>query len=657
MIMYEERILVCVSQSPASHKLIHIASQIAASEKAVFSAVCVIEPRHASNEDTDLKRCIEHLDYAKSLGADTKLFFGRFIALKIAAYAKSWGADKIVLGRSIIKKDIPVSRRYLAKELKILLPGIKVTTVPDTSHFYDEKENPEKVHMRVSDIWISAVILTVTTLLCWWLGKLGLNDATLITLYILAVLLISFFTNGYFCGIVSSILSVNIFNFLFTVPYFSLKSYAPGYPVTLIVMFVAVFLISYLTAQVRRQAQQHAQNAYRTEMLLSANRILQRATDENKIYRAAVDQVGKLLMRSVLLYPVHDNKLDEPIPVPFGEDENNLRLSASVPSELRVAEWVIDNNVQAGASTGIFDDSAFWYLAVRVNDDDAVCAVAAIRIGKDESIDPFDKNLVLAMLGECAVAINKERLDRAGEQYAFRIEQEQMRSNLLRSISHDLRTPLTTISGNAAMLMSGDVPTENERHQVYSDIYEDSIWLIDLVENLLSITKLDNEQHLGISLQPQDISDIIDAAVSHVQPRAKNHNISVVPSTELIIVNVDCTLFIQLIDNLLENAFKYSGENGEIKIETKRTGDSAVTLVSDNGPGIPDAEKEKVFDMFYTTQKHASADDRRGLGLGLALCRLIVQEHHGTIRVYDNNPHGAVFEITMPAVNENIKQV
>ena len=106
-----------------------------------------------------------------------------------------------------------------------------------------------------------------------------------------------------------------------------------------------------------------------------------------------------------------------------------------------------------------------------------------------------------------------------------------------------------------------------------------------------------------------------------------------------------------------KNAFKYSGENGEIKIETKRTGDSAVTLVSDNGPGIPDAEKEKVFDMFYTTQKHASADDRRGLGLGLALCRLIVQEHHGTIRVYDNNPHGAVFEITMPAVNENIKQV
>ena len=96
------------------------------------------------------------------------------------------------------------------------------------------------------------------------------------------------------------------------------------------------------------------------------------------------------------------------------------------------------------------------------------------------------------MLGECAVAIDKERLDRAGEQYAFRIEQEQMRSNLLRSISHDLRTPLTTISGNAAMLISGDVPTENERQQVYSDIYEDSIWLIDLVENLLSITKLDN---------------------------------------------------------------------------------------------------------------------------------------------------------------------
>ena len=257
------------------------------------------------------------------------------------------------------------------------------------------------------------------------------------------------------------------------------------------------------------------------------------------------------------------------------------------------------------------------------------------------------------MLGECAVAIDKERLDRAGEQYAFRIEQEQMRSNLLRSISHDLRTPLTTISGNAAMLMSGDVPTENERQQVYSDIYEDSIWLIDLVENLLSITKLDNG-HLGISLQPQDISDMIDAAVSHVQPRSKDHHISVIPPAELTIVNVDCTLFIQLLDNLLENAFKYSGENGDIMIETKRTGDNVVILVADNGPGIPDAEKEKVFDMFYTTQNHAAADDRRGLGLGLALCRLIVQEHQGTINVYDNDPHGAVFKITLPVINEDI---
>ena len=174
--MHEKRILVCVSQSPASHKLIHIASQIAASEQAMFSAVCVIEPRHNTPEDTDLKRCMEHMDYARNLGADAELIFGHFIALRIAAYAKSRGASKIVLGRSILKKDIPVSRRYLAKELKILLPDIEVTTVPNTSHSYDEKEKPEKIRVRIGDIWVSAAILTVTTLLCWWFEKLGLND-------------------------------------------------------------------------------------------------------------------------------------------------------------------------------------------------------------------------------------------------------------------------------------------------------------------------------------------------------------------------------------------------------------------------------------------------------------------------------------------------
>lgn len=512
-------------------------------------------------------------------------------------------------------------------------------------------------HVTVKDVCISVLILAASSLLCWWFHGFGFSDATLIMVYILGVLFISFLTSGYVCGIISSILSVNIFNFLFTVPYFSLTSYGPGYPVTLVFMFLAAFLTSYLTAQVRRQSQQHAQNAYRTEMLLNANRTLQHAQNETEILRAAGGQVSKLLIRSIVIFPVHGQRLDAPLLIPVGESTESLSITAARSRELKTAGWVMNNNVQAGASTGIFDDSVFWYLAVRVNENDEILAVAGIRSDKTENIDPFDKNLVLAMLGECAVAIEKERLRRTGEQYEFRIKQEKERSDLLRSISHDLRTPLTTISGNAALLMAGDVPSEQEKQQVYKDIHDDSVWLIDLVENLLSVTRLDNG-HLSIGLCPQDISDILDETLAHVQNRAAGHGIKVIKPETIVIVNVDCRLFVQLLDNLVENALKYSGENSNIQIEAIKNGKNAIIRVSDDGFGIPDSEKEKVFDMFYTIQKadskqnKSATDGRRGLGLGLALCRLIVQEHNGTIKVYDNIPHGSVFEICIP-LNDN----
>ena len=138
------------------------------------------------------------------------------------------------------------------------------------------------------------------------------------------------------------------------------------------------------------------------------------------------------------------------------------------------------------------------------------------------------------------------------------------------------------------------------------------VWLIDLVENLLSITRIDSGR-LNANLQPQDLTDILDAAAAHMQPRAKKHTISIKKMTELVIVNADSELMVQLIDNLIENAFKYAGEDCRVELSAARKGENAVIMVSDDGPGIPDSEKEKVFDMFYTTQKNVSADGRRGL--------------------------------------------
>lgn len=642
----EEHVLACISASPFSRKIIKTAAQLAKTSGATFSAIYVESGKNGTESAEVSRQCTENTQYAQEMGARLTVTCGENIAAQIVQYARVSGATKVIVGRRPPMRSHLHRRPDIAQQLSEMLPDAEIVIVPNALSACPESGEKRTKYMP-RDIGITVGILALTTLACGWFRSIGFIDATLITFYILAVLLISFWTDGYAYGLASSMLSVMIFNFLFTEPRFSFVSYATGYPLTLVVMFLAAFLTSSLTSQVKRQSQQHAKNAYRTEVLLNSNRRLQLAADETGILREAANQVQKLLLRSVLMYPVHDGKLSEPIVLPIGEKEAELRKVAAEKAEHQVAQWVLENNTQGGATTGIYSDAAFWYLAVRMNE--RPCAIAGVRVEKGESIDAFDKNLLLAMLGECAVALEKERLNRSREEYAFRVRQERIRSDLLRSISHDLRTPLTSISGNANMLLAGKVEDETDRRRLYSDIYDDALWLIGLVENLLSITKMDDGR-LKLSLQPEDVSDILDAAISHTQPRSKGHSLRVEKSGELLIVNVDISLIVQLLVNLIENAFKYSGENSTIVVSTRRCGPDVLLCVADDGPGIPDSEKEKVFDMFYSVQNQQAADGRRGLGLGLALCRTIAQAHGGSVCVRDNIPHGAVFELTLPAM-------
>lgn len=642
----KKRILVCITSAYTGKKLIKIASKQASFYHAELLAVYVKERIRRNQDDDSLQ---SNFEYAKSLHAETEILEGRNAAGTIAQYAKKHHVDVVICGRSR-KKGL--SDKYFYLKLHRLLPNAEVLMIPQAQPEYDPSYKDNVLKVTWKDIGIICGIMILSTLICYWFHMLGFTDATLITVYILGVLMVSFLTNGYVCSMISSIISVSLFNFLFTVPVFSLQSYGIGYPVTLVVMFLAAFLTSSLTAQVKRQAQQHAQNAYRTEMLLNANRRMELASGENAIMKEAADQIQKLLLRSVMIYPVVDGVLEKPLYAAAGENEKQLAQEASSDKEKTAAEWVVENNTQAGAGTGIFDDSLFWYLAVRLNDG-SICAVTAIRVDRDESIDDFDKNLLLAMLAECSVVIEKERLNHKNAEYAFRMKQEHLRSNLLRSISHDLRTPLTTISGNASLLIEGTVKDEVERRRVYQDIYDDSVWLTGLVENLLSITKMDGGT-LNMNMQAQDLGDIVDAAVAHAEPRLKQAIISVDKGKEISIVNGDSSLLVQLAVNLIDNAVKYAGENCHIHISLRNSNGQCRLSVADNGKGISDTDKKKIFDMFYTAQKNTTIDGRRGLGLGLSLCKSIAQAHGGTINVADAYPHGAIFTVSLPEMKGNI---
>ena len=224
---------------------------------------------------------------------------------------------------------------------------------------------------------------------------------------------------------------------------------------------------------------------------------------------------------------------------------------------------------------------------------------------------------------------------------------EQLRANLLRSISHDLRTPLTSISGNASNLISnGNYIDDKTKKQIYEDIYEDSLWLINLVENLLSVTRLE-EGKMNINLTTELIGDVISEALKHIHTKSEKQRITVIQSDDLILAKMDARLIVQVLINLLDNAIKYTSSNSQIKIITEQDEKMVRISVADNGNGISDEQKERVFDMFYTGTNKI-ADCRRSIGLGLSLCKAIINAHGGEISISDNKPHGAVFTFTLP---------
>ena len=232
----------------------------------------------------------------------------------------------------------------------------------------------------------------------------------------------------------------------------------------------------------------------------------------------------------------------------------------------------------------------------------------------------------------------------ANQQY----ENERMRSTLLRSISHDLRTPLTAISGNANNLLShGDSFDAQTRQELYQSIYEDSLWLNNMVENMLASIRLENgEARLQLSVEV--VEDIIEETAEHVRSFSQGHRIVTKTPDDVLLVRADARLISQVLVNLLNNAIKYTPENSTICIDAVQEGDKVLVSVSDDGPGVPDSEKGKIFDMFYTGSNGVS-DGRRSLGFGLALCKTIVQAHGGTITLTDNQPHGSVFTFSLPA--------
>ncbi|PWJ49802.1 DUF4118 domain-containing protein [Faecalicatena contorta] len=494
------------------------------------------------------------------------------------------------------------------------------------------------------DIGKSILILLLATLLGFVFSKLGFTEANIITVYILGVLITSVVTTSRIYCLISSIVSVLVFNFFFTVPRFTFIAYDKGHPVTFVIMFTAALLTGSLAAKLKSHVKQSAQAVFRTKVLLDTNQLLQKAESNGEIIDVTANQIMKLLSRVVVIYSIKEGNLESPrIICPKEDAEQGMGITAD--DERAVAEWVLKNNKRAGATTDTLSGAKCLYLAIRVGE--TVYGVVGITID-DHPLDSFENSVMLSILGECALAMENKKNAREKERAAVLAQNEQLRANLLRSISHDLRTPLTSISGNASNLISNsDSFDEAAKKRIYTDIYDDSMWLINLVENLLAVTRIE-EGKVNLRLSAELMDEVVTEALRHINRKSVEHTITVESKEDFILAKIDARLIVQVIINIVDNAIKYTPAGSHILITTEKKQSTVIMHIADNGPGISDDAKPHIFDMFYSGINRI-ADSRRSLGLGLSLCKSIVNAHGGEISVQDNVPHGTVFTFTLPS--------
>ncbi len=599
-----------------------------AADGAELVALFVETPQFSLLSHADRQRLQNNIQTAEQLGAAIQTVSGDDIAFQVAEYARLSGIQKIVLGQSEFRLSLLPAQASLPDRLAEYLPDAEIHVIPDRKRglYYPPQREVLSTRRLGMDTLVTLLMLAAATLLGTVLFGSKLSNSSIMMVYLLGVLLVAVITSHRAYSMAASVASLFLFNFFFVQPRYSLAAYEPGYPVSFLVMFLTAVIAGTLANRLKQTAFQASRTSFRARIISETDQLLAKAKSREEILRVCAEQSAKLLARGIALYEII-------------EGSAAAALCCSIPENHELAadgkELLTDKLLRGQADKGCYPIHVQEKL------------YAVLRLAEQEPPPeiPVQETLI-SVLGECALALENEKNARDKEAAAVLAENERLRANLLRSISHDLRTPLMSITGNAGALMANEKRySEETRRRLYTDIYEDSLWLTDLVENLLASTRLEDDP-ANLRLSGELVEDIFSEAVAHVHADS-GHTVIVDELREMLMVRADSKLIVQVLVNLIGNALKYTPSGSTVHLSAKRQGAEAVLSVADDGRGIPSKDKEKVFDMFFVGDNPASAG-RKSLGLGLALCRTIVNAHGGRIWVEDNTPHGAVFSFTLP---------
>ena len=646
----DRHILICLSSSTSNAKVIHAAAKIAAAVQGTLTALFVETPTYSMMSDDDKKRLRSNMNLAEKLGAKLDTVIGDDVPYQIAEYARLSNISCIVIGQTNTVGGLLRRKKSLTDRLVAYAPDLDYFIIPDhgTKVYVARKPSEFNQKRLFLDCAVFVASLGICTAIGFLFSHLGFTDANIIMVYLLGLLAVSVGTTHRAYSMVWAIVSVLLFDLLFTTPRFTFYAYGTGYPVTFLVMLAAAFIISTLAIRLKQNAGQAAKSAKRMSVVLETDRQLAKAKTKEEILAVLANQLTQLLRRSLVIYPAENDTLGDPVFYPAADDTVPYRTN----DEKQAVEWTFARQKRSGATTDVFPKADYLYYSMRVQEHTYGVVGVAVH---GSPLDASEQSVLASVIGECSLALENARNAREKEETMVLAENERLRANLLRAVSHDLRTPLTSIMGNADNLLScGETLDQDTRRQLYTDIYDDAQWLTGMVENLLSASRM-NDGRLNLNITTELMSDMVAEAIRHMGRRLDGYRLERNEPDALLFVKADARLIVQVVINLLDNAIKYAPAGSRITISITEKQEKVHMRIADEGPGIPDDQKALVFDLFFTSG-NPSGDSRRGLGIGLSLCQSIIQAHNGTITVSDNVPHGAVFEFSLPMDEVNVDE-
>jgi two-component system sensor histidine kinase KdpD len=491
--------------------------------------------------------------------------------------------------------------------------------------------------MRLVQYLLAMGILLLATGLAMGIHGLGLSEANIIMTILMGVA-VSAFWLGLGPAILASVAGVLLFNFFFTEPYHSLDVRDPGYLYTFVVMLATALGVSMLAHRVRHQAQAARQTQRRTESLYQLSRRLVAAAGMADLVVAAQRQIGEVFDgEALVLLPDETNNVG----VRFGGVPKFVLAS----HELAAAQWVYEHAQPAGRGTETLPTVEGFHLPLLSQD--GPVGVLALRLrGQRDRLPSDQRQLLETFAAQLAISIQRERLHEQARLIQIEMETERTRSNLLSSVSHDLRTPLAVIAGTSSSLLDSSAHfDEHTRRELIGTIHEESARLSKLVENLLYMTRLESGA-TRVRKEWQLLDEAIGSAIARVRQSSPDADLQTSIPMDLPQVPIDGVLIEQVLINLIDNAIRHGGPSGKIEIQATAGRSEVVVQVLDQGPGIPPGQERHIFEKFV--RAGPSGANNRGAGLGLAICDAIIRAHGGNIEAFNRPERGACLRFTLP---------